>query len=39
MRKRIARAQLIARREEEKGSAGAVRDVKLAQRLLIDCMR
>src|SRR5271165_7535369 len=33
MRKRIARAQLVARREEEKGSAGAVRDAKLAQRL------
>jgi hypothetical protein len=33
MRKRVARAQLVARREIEEGSAGAVRDVKLAQRL------
>ena len=32
MRKRIARAQLVARREEEEGSAGAVRNAKLAQR-------
>ena len=33
MRKRIARPQLVARREKEEGSAGAVRDAKLAQRL------
>ena len=33
MRKRIARAHLVARREEEEGSAGAVRDAKLAQRV------
>ena len=33
MRKRIARAHFVAGREEEKGSAGAVRDAKLAQRL------
>ena len=33
MRKRIARAKLVARREKEEGSAGAVRDAKLAQRL------
>ena len=33
MRKRIGGAQLVARREKEEGSAGAVRDAKLAQRL------
>src|SRR5271166_1033706 len=33
MRQGIARAQLVARREKEEGSAGAVRDVRLAQRL------
>ena len=33
MRERIARAQLVARREKEEGSAGAVRDAKPAQRL------
>ena len=33
MRKRIGSAQLVTGREEEEGSAGAVRDVKLAQRL------
>jgi len=30
MRKRIGRAQLVARPEKEEGSAGAVRDAKLA---------
>ena len=33
MRKRIGGAQLVACREKEEGSAGAVRDAKLAQRL------
>ena len=33
MRKWITRAQLVARREKEEGSAGAVRDTQLAQRL------
>ena len=33
MRKQIGRAQLVPRREKEKGSAWAVRDAKLAQRL------
>jgi hypothetical protein len=33
MHKRIGRAELVAHREEEEGSAGAVRDVKPAQRL------
>ena len=33
MRKRIACAQLVARRGKEEGSAGAVRDAKRAQRL------
>ena len=33
MHKRIGRAQLVARREKEEGSAGAVRDAELAQRL------
>src|SRR5271166_711224 len=33
MRKRIGGAQVVARREKEEGSAGAVRDAKLAQRL------
>jgi hypothetical protein len=33
MQKRIACAQVAARREKEEGSAGAVRDAKLAQRL------
>ena len=32
MRKRIGRAQLVARCEKEEGSAGAVRDAKRAQR-------
>ena len=33
MRKRIGRAQLVARRVKEEGSAGVVRDAELAQRL------
>ena len=33
MRKRITRPKLVAGREKEEGSAGAVRDAKLAQRL------
>jgi hypothetical protein len=33
MREQIGRAQLVARRKKEEGSAGAVRDAKLAQRL------
>ena len=33
MRKRIGRVELVARREKEEGSAGAVRDAKLLQRL------
>jgi hypothetical protein len=33
MRKRIGRAQFVARREKEEGSAGAVWDAKLSQRL------
>ena len=33
MRKWIVRAQLVARREKEEWSAGAVRDAELAQRL------
>src|SRR4249920_902270 len=32
MCKGIARAQVVARRKKEEGSAGAVRDAKLAQR-------
>ena len=32
MRERIGRVQLVACREEEEGSAGAVRDAKRAQR-------
>ena len=33
MRERVARAQVVARREKEEGSAGAVRDAERAQRL------
>ena len=34
VRKRFARAQVVVRRKKEEGSAEAVRDAKLAQRLL-----